>query len=108
MSKLSYTWWPYVRNMVRAYPKRERCDTLLRVPRAEQDAVKTAIEKTRQRPDGEHRVKLIELVYMRRGRTTMQQAAMKVPTSYGTARRWNYDFFLDVAEAFGIYDPPEE
>lgn len=107
MSKLSYTWWPYIRNMIRRYPKRRKCDSLTRVDLLETDAVATAINKTLRREDGAHRVRLIELTYWRRGRVTLQRAAMDVPTSYSTARRWNYDFFLDVAEAMGLYDPPE-
>jgi hypothetical protein len=108
MSKLSYTWWPYVRNMIRRYPKRKKCDRLPRVDLLETDAVATAINKALQKDDGEHRKRLVELAYWRRSRVTLQRAAMEIPVSYSTARRWNYDFFLDVAEAMGLYDPPEQ
>jgi hypothetical protein len=107
MSKLSYTWWPYIRNMIRRYPKRRKCDGLNRVDLLETDAVATAINKTLQKEDGEHRVRLIEVAYWRRARVTLQRAAMEIPVSYSTAKRWNKEFFLDVAEAMGLYDPPE-
>lgn len=108
MSKLSFTWWSYVRNMIRRYPARRKCDSLPRVDLLETDAVATAINKTLQKPDGRERLELIRLTYWRRSRVTLQRAAMDIPVSYSTARRWNHDFFLDVAEAFGIYDPPGE
>jgi RinA family phage transcriptional activator len=108
MSELSFTWWPYARNMIRAYQKRRKCDSLNRVALLETDAVATAINKELQKEDGEHRVKLIELTYWRRSRPTLQRAAMDIPVSYSTAKRWNKEFFLDVAEAMGLYDPPEE
>ena len=107
MSKLSFTWWPYVRNMIRRYPKRRKCDTLPRVDLLETDAVATAMNKTAMKPDGRERLELIRLTYWRRSRVTLQRAAMDIPVSYSTAKRWNREFFLDVAEAFGIYDPPE-
>lgn len=107
MSKLSYTWWPYVRNMIRRYPKRIKCDTLPRVDLLEVDAVATAMNKAAQKPDGRERLELIRLTYWRRSRVTLQRAAMDIPVSYSTAKRWNREFFLDVAEAMGLYDPPE-
>ena len=105
VSKKSYTWGPFARNMIREYPKRRKCDKLGLHEQAEQNAVEAAIKKTRQKPDGEHRYKLIELTYLRRARTTLYRSAAEIPVSYATARRWNYEFFCDVAEAFGIYGP---
>ena len=106
MSKLSYTWWPYVRNMIRRYPKRLKSYSMPRVDMLETDAVATAINKARQKEDGEHRIRLVELTYWRRTRVTLQRAAMEIPVSYSTAKRWNKEFFLDVAEAMGLYDLP--
>ena len=106
MSKLSFTWWPYVRNMIRIYPKRLKCDTMPRVALLETDAVATAMNKTAMKPDGLERLELIRLTYWMRARVTLQRAAMDIPVSYSTAKRWNREFFLDVAEAMGLYDPP--
>lgn len=108
MTNLSFTWWPYARNMIRVYELRKKCDELDRVPEMEQNAVKEAIEKTEEKPDGPERLKLIRLTYWRRSRVTLQRAAMDIPVSYSTAKRWNKEFFLDVAEAMGLYDPPEQ
>lgn len=107
MNKLSYTWWPYVRNMIRRYPKRRKCASLPRVELLEADAVATAINKTLQKEDGEHRMRLIGVAYWRRTSVTLQRAAMEIPVSYSTAKRWNKEFFLDVAAAMGLYDLPD-
>ena len=108
MTKLSYAWWPYIRNMIRRYPKRLKCDTLPRVDLLEVDAVATAMNKAAQKTDGRERLELIRLTHWRRSRVTLQRAAMDIPVSYSTAKRWNREFFLDVAEAMGLYDPPEQ
>lgn len=108
MSELSYAWWPYVRNIIRRKPLRDKTDRLDRVPAMENAAVHWAVDITNQMPDGKERLELIRLTYWRRNRYTLQRAAMDIPTSYSTARRWNYEFFLLVAEAMGLYDPPEE
>lgn len=63
------------------------------------DAVEKAIRKTKRLPDGEQRMELIKLVYMRGSRNiNIQHAAMKVYVSYRTALYWNRDFVYLVAD----------
>lgn len=108
MSKLQFAWWGYVRMMIRRYQQQQKRDNLSRVELLEIQAVTKAIEQTAEKPDGRERLDLIHRAYWRRNRVTLQRAAMDLYISYATARRWNYDFFIAVAEAFGLYDPPVE
>lgn len=108
MKRQQFAWWPYVRNMIRQYPKQQKRDDLSRIELLEVLAVTEAIEQTAEMQDGEERVGLIQKVYWKHNKVTMQRAAMDLFISYTTAKRWHKEFFLLVAEQFGLYDPPEE
>ena len=97
-----------MRNMIRDYQKQKKRDDLSRIELLQVYAVKEAIERTEEKPDGAERMELIHRVYWRRNRVTLNRAAMDIYISYSTAKRWHYDFFLLVAEAFGLYEPEEE
>lgn len=103
-----YAWWPYVRNMVKRYPVRIKAEQMSFVEAREAEAVLSAIRDTKALPDGEDRMKLIKRIYWDRNRVNLQGAAMEIPVSYSTARRWNREFFLEVAGAFGLWDPEYE
>lgn len=107
MSKLTYPWWPYVRNMVRLYPERIRKEEMTFVEARETEAVIAAIRATQTAQDGEKRMKLLQEVYWSNGGEKLETAALKVPCSYSTARRWNKEFFMEVAAAFGLWDPDD-
>lgn len=65
------------------------------------EAVERAIRLTRQRRDGEARLKLIELVYFRKSHS-LTGAAIACYTSERTAKRWHSDFIKLVAEGMGF------
>jgi len=66
---------------------------LPRQAQRELDAVREAIATTRQYRNGEHHVRLIELMYWR-GRSNMSMiiAANEIPIALITARTWHNDF----------------
>lgn len=103
MSTPQHSWWPFVRNMIKRRPERLGKDTKGNALK-ELEAVELAIKQTKALPDGESRIRLMELVYWARYKYTLPGAAMQIPISYGTARRWNYEFFLTVAKAYGLYN----
>ena len=108
MSKLKYAWWPYVRNVIRWQEMRKRRAKLSKREKLEIEIVKNAIRDTLQLPDGEERYELMKKVYWARNRVTLQRAAADLLISYATARRWQHDLYLVVAEKMGLYDPKED
>ena len=97
-----------MRNMIRDYQKQKKREDLSRIELLQVYAVKEAIERTEEKPDGAERMELIRRVYWRRNRVTLNRAAMDVYISFSTAKRWHYDFCLLVAGAFGLYEPEDE
>lgn len=67
----------------------------------EYEAVEAAIRETKQLPDGETRLKIIEMVFWRRSHT-LQGAAMQVHMSYASAKRRHNDFICLVAEKLSL------
>lgn len=65
------------------------------------DAMRAAIEDTEALPMGAERVALIRRVYWDRSHT-LYGAAMCVPVSERTARRWNHKFIELVAEKIDV------
>lgn len=99
-----YSWWPYVKGMIRLYPDRMHYyHRIGEIERKEADAVTAAIRQARQRPDGADRIKLITAMYWKRRKNTITAAANSVPVSRATASRWNTDFIFSVAEEFGLW-----
>lgn len=94
--------------MVKLYPERTKREELSFVEARETEAVIAAIRATQDLPDADHRLKLIRTTYWDHGGKKLETAAMSVPCSYSTARRWNKEFFLEVAGAFGLWDPGED
>ena len=104
--KEAFAWWPYISNVISRYQRDKQRNDLDRVELLQVAAVEFAKSKAMDKDDGGDRIRLVELVYWRRG-YSLTRAAMEIPISYTTARRWKYDFFCDVAQALGLYDPPE-
>lgn len=100
MSKPKYSWWGYVRQMIRRYPLPCRDDA---ISRREQGAVRYALEQTARHPDGAQRIALVRMVYWEKN-CTLEQAAQSLYISGITARRWHSDFIRTVARAFGLMD----
>lgn len=102
MSKPRYSWWGYVKAIIRQYdPDREQ--ELNRVSLLENIAVRKAVNETRAMQDGEERLKFIRLVFWDKTRT-LEGAAMAVNCSDRTARRWHTDFIKCVARNYGLLD----
>lgn len=91
MSTPRYDWWPYVKGMLRRYPDKTN--------EQETRAIETAVEDTERLLDGADRMKVIRMVFFRKTHT-LQGAALNVPVSYDTAKRWQQQFIKDVARAF--------
>lgn len=96
MSKPKYDWWGYVKGMIRRYHEQK-------VTKKEAEAVKSAIEFTGQKEDGEDRLKVIDLIFWKKTHT-LPGAAMRIPCSERTARRWHTEFIKEVAKNFGLID----
>ena len=92
MSRTRYLWWGYAKNMLRHYPD---------VTDRERAAVEAALSEIRALPDGQSRVRLVELIYFRRV-NTLEGAAMALHCSARTARRWHADFVVRVGRNFGL------
>lgn len=106
MGKIKYAWWAYVKSMIRQYKARyKRYPELKRVELREFEAVRAAIKRTEQLPDGKWRVKLIDKLYWQYNRKNIDGAAMDLFISRRTALRWSAEFTYLVAEEFGLYDP---
>lgn len=95
MSSPRYDWWGYCKGMIRRYPSRNTDK--------EREAVAAAVEITRALPDGECRIKLVELIFWKKTHT-LQGAAGKVGASERTARRWHTEFIRCVAREYGLME----
>ncbi len=91
MSKPRYKWWSYVRNFLCDYPNK--------TSENESRAIKGALEETKSLLDGEDRLKVIDMVFFKKTHT-LQGAALNVPCSYETAKRWQQQFIRCVARHF--------
>lgn len=134
MSKPRYDWWGYVKGMIRRYPqlKEEYADlhqqattasysgmpgsggagraveevALRELPSTRQreyEAVRRAITATEHMKSSRDRLKIIDLVFWKQTHT-LDGAALMVPCSYRTARRYHSEFILLVASAYGLLD----
>ena len=108
MSTPRYTWWGYVKSIIRRYPRLCRENPAPEsVGGREKQAVEQAIERTRRRRDGEERLRLIELVFWKESHT-LAGAALCCHVSERTARRWHGEFIRLAALCFGLLDPETE
>lgn len=102
MSKPRYRWWSYVKAMIRNYPT--LVDRYIQGPALrEREAVQRAIDQTEQMVDGKERLQVIDLAFFRQTHT-LEGAAVLIPCSERTARRWHTDFIKAVAKEFGLLD----
>ena len=67
----------------------------------EMEAVRKALEHTRQLPHGEDRLKMIRMVFWARTHTVCG-AALKLGYSERTVLQWHGDFIREVAKHFGL------
>ena len=102
MSKPKDKWWGYVKNMIRSYPY-IKGKPVQGVLLKEREAVEAALEETGKLLDGEERLKVVDLVFFRKT-NTLEGAALAVPCSDRTARRWHADFIRCVARKYGLIE----
>ena len=134
MSRPRYDWWPYVKGMIRRYPalKAELSDlrsqsitpnysglpgaagasraaelvALRELPTTRQReyaAVNRAIAATERMAASRDRLRIIDLVFWKRSHT-LEGAALTIPCSYMTARRYHSEFIMTVASMYGLLD----
>ena len=134
MSKTRYDWWGYVKGMIRRYPalKAEYADlrtqtvtpnysgmpggsgagraveevALRELPttaQREYEAVRRAIQVTERMKSSRDRLKIIDLVFWKKTHT-LEGAALVIPCSYRTARRYHEAFIEFVAKEYGLLD----
>lgn len=134
MSRPRYDWWGYVKGMIRRYPalRTEFADlhtqavtpnysgvwgssgagraveevALRELPTTAQrefEAVRRAIQATERMASSRDRLKIIDLVFWKQTHT-LEGAALMIPCSYRTARRYHSEFVVTVAKAYGLLD----
>lgn len=125
-------WWEYTKRIIRSYPALRRkaesvgdmpctsahgasgghssggspveravVDRLTDKEQRRYDAVRAAISETEVMKHGRQRMELIDRVYWKRSHT-LYGAAMCVPVSEATAKRWNGTFVRLVAEKLNL------
>ena len=77
------------------------------VKQREYESVRRAIEETRRFKNGEHRMKIIDLMYWKNSHT-MAGAGQKVGYSYDRASQIHRDFVRMVAKNYGLLDKDYE
>lgn len=90
MSKRRDLWWGYIKRVLYAYPE---CSWF------EREAVQAAVWLTERMTGGKDRLKVIELVYFSKTHK-LAGAALQIPCSYETAKRWQQDFIRETARNF--------
>ena len=66
-------------------------------------AVQQAIDETDRMENGKERLQVVDLVFFRQTHT-LEGAAMMIPCSERTARRWHTDFIKLVAKKYGLIE----
>lgn len=100
MSKPKYLWWGYVRAMIRNYPNVKGAQ-VTGTTRREKEAVEAAIFHTAELKNGAERLRVVDMVFFQQTHQLVG-AAMSIPCSYATAKRWQQAFIRQVAlEFFG-------
>lgn len=134
MSKPRYRWWGYVKNIARAYPELKAQQEALRtvtvtadysgmpkaggvarttesaalrelggICRRELEAVNRALEVIERKENGADKLMIIRKVLWEESHT-LEGAALLVPCSATTAKRWHKEFLLLIAHFFGLLD----
>lgn len=132
MSKPRYSWWGYVKSMVRRYPylAREYSDlkelssseegarsknkisrptenlALRELPKTAQreyEAVRRAVETVKTYKTGKEQLQIIDLVYWKKTHS-LSGAALKVGFSYDRAKQLHTQFLRLVAKYYGLLD----
>lgn len=101
--KRHYSWWPYIREIVRDYPDNCAEENIRDVAVKNYKAVHFAVKDTERMTDGQNRMKLIRLLHWDRTHT-LEGAALVIPCSRRTAAYWQREFFEMVARNRDLLD----
>lgn len=99
MSRPKYWWYDYVKKSIMHSVGGKDPATLQES--ISDMAVKNVLARTKGQYRGEERLKLIELVYIKR-RYNVPGAAVQLHVSEGTACNWNKEFIYAVAQEMGF------
>lgn len=99
MSRPKYWWYDYVKKSIMHSVGGKVPETLQES--ISDMAVKKVLARTKGQYRGEERLKLIDLVYIKR-RYNVPGAAVQLHISEGTASNWNKEFVYSVAEEMGF------
>lgn len=91
MSHPKSQWWGYVKSMVKRYPNETNEN--------ETRAVLLALEETSQLPSGSDRIKMVELIFLKKTHT-IDGVALKLHYSADTIQNWHADFIRLVGAKF--------
>lgn len=99
MSRPKYWWYDYVKKSI-MHSVGGKAPATLQESISDM-AVKKVLARTKGQYRGEERLKLIELVYIKR-RYNVPGAAVQLHISEGTACNWNKEFIYAVAQEMGF------
>lgn len=99
MSRPKYWWYDYVKKSI-MHSVGGKAPATLQESISDM-AVKKVLARTKGQYRGEERLKLIELVYIKR-RYNVPGGAVQLHISEGTARDWNREFVYAVAKEMGF------
>lgn len=102
MSKPRYPWWGYMKTIIRRYPS-EKSKESPGLSKQEKAAVEAAIAEAEIMPDGRDRIAFIRMVFWEQTHT-LSGAALAIPCSERTARRWHTAFIKSVAKHLGLLE----
>lgn len=100
--KNHYSWWAYIKEIVREYPSRQG-ENLRGVALREYEAVRDTLDATEHMADAVSRISVIRLVHFELTHTIVG-AALTIPCDRSTAARWQRQFFEEVARNLGLLD----
>lgn len=100
MSRPKYWWYDYVKKSIMRNLGTGTAPETLQESISDM-AVKKVLARTKGQYRGDERLKLIELVYIKR-RYNVPGAAVQLHISEGTACNWNKEFIYDVAQEMGF------
>lgn len=93
MSKPRFYWYYTAEAKIRRYYKLKEMDS--RQAKIYVDAIENVLDRTRQKPDGDLRVRAVEMLYLKHTHT-YEGAAIALHVSPRTVQRWANSFVNDV------------
>lgn len=103
-NKCHYSWWPYIREIIREYPEglsHKDAHDPSRVKIKDFESVREAIIVAEREERSRERLKVIKMVHWDRTHT-LEGAALEIPCDRSTVARWQRKFFEEVARNRGL------